>query len=198
MKSLYSSLMALCFAALFSGCSHPIKIAPDSTKLPVANAQSKVNASVGYFISEENRALRVTTPAGGGDSVTYAPYADLEPGLKQVLGNVFSAVYLVQDTKDQSFLKSNNISYIFKPTITTNSSSRNHFFWPPTDFSVTLECSATDAALKPVWSTTVKADNDLLSVKEIIKDHGLSGKSAATKALSQLQIQLQSAQEFRK
>lgn len=198
MNSLHSGLMALSVAVLCGGCAHPITIAPDLTRLTPDNAQPKIEKSVGYYISEQNKALRVTTPAGGGDSVEYAPYADLEPGLYRVLSNVFSAAYVVKDVKDLAFLQSKNIAWVFTPTLTTNSSSRNSFFWPPTDFSVTIDCTAADASQQQVWQTTVKADGDLIAVKEILKDHGLAGKSAAAKALTQFQGRLQAAPEFRK
>jgi hypothetical protein len=198
MTSIQNSLLALSIAVVCGGCAHPITIAPDLARITPDQTQQKIEKSVGYFISEQNKALRVTTPGGGGDSVEYAPYADLESGLYRVLSNVFGSVHMIKDTKDQAFLDSKNITWVFTPTITTNSSSRNSFFWPPTDFSVTLDCAAANAAKVEVWKTSIKADNDVIAVKEILKEHGLAGKSAATKALSQLQTQLQTAPEFRK
>ncbi|HNB42584.1 MAG TPA: hypothetical protein PLX21_13565 [Rhodocyclaceae bacterium] len=198
MKTMHNTIMALSAAVLLGGCAHSINITPDSAKLASTQAQTKIDKVVGYYISEPNKALEVTTPAGGGDSVKYKPYADLEAGLQQALVNVFANAYPIKDIKDQAFLQGKDIAWVFTPTLTTNSSSRNNFFWPPTDFSVTIECTAVDAAQKPVWQTTVKADNDVVAVNAVIKDHGLAGKSAAEKALRQLQNQLQAAPEFRK
>lgn len=198
MNVLRITLLMLSSTVFISGCAHPITIAPDLSKLPREQTQSKIERSVGYYISEQNKAVEVTTPAGGGDSVKYKPYADLEPGLYRVLSNVFTSVYPIKDTKDQAYLQSNNIAWIFTPTLTTNSSSRNHFFWPPTDFNLIIECTAADPTLKLVWQTSVKADNDVIAVKEILKDHGLAGKSAAEKALLHLQTQIQAASEFQK
>jgi hypothetical protein len=63
---------------------------------------------------------------------------------------------------------------------------------------MTLNCAATDTGQQPVRQTTINATGDLIAVKEILKDHRLVGKSAAEKALIQLQNQLQAAPEFRK
>lgn len=198
MKYLNGGLMALSLAVFLGGCAHPITISPNITKLQAASMQTKIDKSVGYYISEGNRALSVTTPAGGGDSVKYTPYADIESGLYAVLSNVFSNAYVVKDPKDRAFLQSKNISWIFTPTITTDSSSRNSFFWPPTDFTVTLDCIAADGSQQEVWRTHASANNDLIAVKETIKDHGLAGGSATEKALLQLQEQIVAAPEFRK
>jgi hypothetical protein len=198
MKSFFAGLLAIATALALGGCAHPITITPDLAKLPTESSQAKIDKAVGYYISEQNRALKVVTPAGGGDKVEYAPYADLESGLYRVLYNTFSAAYPVKYLQDQAFLKSKNIAWVFTPTITTNSSSRNSFFWPPTDFSVTIDVVSTDAAQQPVWKETIKADNDVIAVKDTLKEHGLAGRVAAEKALKMLQEKIQAAPEFRK
>lgn len=181
-----------------TGCAHPISIAPDLNSLNQNPGTTPIAKTVGYFISAEDRAKRVTTPAGGGDSVEYAPYADLEPGLYRTLGNVFSNVFVVKDLKDAEYLKSNNISIVFVPKIETTSSSRNHFFWPPTDFGVTMECKAVNAQGTQIWNTTVKTDGGLIPVKEILGDFGLAGKRASSEALKALATQMRSAPELSK
>ncbi len=196
MKSLRGALLVFAVAALCSGCAHQISISPNLGRIASDVVQPKIEKSVGYFISAQNRALEVTTPGGGGDSVRYLPYADLETGLARVLSNVFSAAYAVKDVKDQAYLQSKDITWIFTPTITTTSSSRNAFFWPPTDFSVSIDCVAADAAQHEIWKTTVTADGGLIAVSEIIKDHPLAAKTASEKALSALQMQIQGAPVF--
>lgn len=199
MIPLRNTLIAISFAVFCCACAHSITIPPDLNNLTPDEKNPKIEKAVGYYISEKNRTLKVTTPAGGGDSVEYAPYKDLEPGFYRVLSNVFSSVYVVNDTEDLSFLQSKNITWIFTPVITTNSSSRNPFFWPPTDFTVTVDCKAVDSTdQKVVWETTIKEDSDLIAVKKIIKDYGLAGKSAAAKALMQFQDQLHAAAVFHK
>jgi len=197
MKPIHGGLIALAFAFLLGGCAHPISISPNITKLQGVATQGRIDKSVGYFISEPNKALSVTTPAGGGDSVRYSPYTDLESGLYAVLANVFNNVYPVKDIHDQAYLQDKGISWIFTPTITTSSSSRNNFFWPPTDFTVTIACVAADGAQHEVWRAAVTADNDVIAVNEVLHDQGLAGRLAAEKSLRQLQQQIEAAPVFR-
>lgn len=188
--------VTLVIVAVITGCAHPISIAPDLNSLKQNSNISPIPKTVGYYISPEDRAKRVTTPAGGGDSVEYAPYADLEPGIYRTLGNIYTNVFVVKDLKDHAYLKSKEISMIFVPKIETTSSSRNHFFWPPTDFGVTLECSALDSQGVKLWSATVKTDGGLIPVKEILNDFGLAGRRASAEALKALEIQIRAAPEL--
>jgi len=181
-----------------AGCAHQIRIVPDPSELAPGASAGRIDRKVGYYISPENRARVVESPAGGGDRVSYAPYADLEPGLSRVLQNVFSQVSAVNDIKDTGFLRDNGISLVFVPTITTTSSSRNGFFWPPTDFSVSLECLALDAQGLEVWRKSVAADGGLIAVSVILKEHGLAGRRAAENALKKLQTELIEAPELRR
>ena len=48
----------------------------------------------------------VTTKGGGGDKVTYHPYAESEPALNQVLSNVFTKVVSLSATNDKAELES--------------------------------------------------------------------------------------------
>ncbi len=179
-----------------SGCAHKIDIVPTMTSITKGPSSPVIDTAVGYYISAENRALEVTTRAGGGDSVKYTPYADLEPGLNLVLSNVFSATYRIENINDMDFIREKNITWIFTPTIMTTSSSRNAFFWPPTDFTVTINCIATDNNQLQVWNSTVQADGDLIPVSEILKDFGLAGRSAAANALRKLLDELIAAPVF--
>lgn len=183
---------------VLGGCAHKVTVVPDATRLIMAGNQSSIQKPVGYFISEQNRVKHVITPAGGGDKIEYAPYADFEPGLATVLRNVFGTVHTIKDLNDKEFLQKNNISWVFTPTLVTDSSSRNAFFWPPTDFSVNLECVATDIAHQPVWKTSISAKNNVVSVNEVKKKFGLAGEKAMEEALIVLQAQISSAPEFRK
>ena len=196
--SMRSGLTAIGLAVFIGGCAHPITIAPNTDQLARDEAKPRIEKQVAYYISAPNRALRVTTPAGGGDSVSYLLYADLEAGLVRVLGNVFAGVFAIQNPQDKEFLRSKNISYVFTPTITTTSSSRNAFFWPPTDFSVKITCTATDSQEAEVWNVAVQADGGLLAVKETLTDHGIAAKRAAENALKKLQIEIEAAPVFRK
>jgi hypothetical protein len=193
LKLLGFSLVLAC-----AGCAHSIAIAPDQAVLASGQAEAKIDKRVGYFISAENRAKKAATPAGGGDRVRYAPYADLEAGLHRVLSNVFSQVSVIKDIKDTTFIREGDINLVFVPTIETDSSSRNHFFWPPTDFSVSIDCLALDGDGREIWRKTVKADGGLIPVSQILKERGLAGRRAAENALKQLQEELAKAPELRR
>ena len=199
MKNLSKIAMTMLAAMLLAlaGCAHNIRIVPDSSALAADASTAKIDRKVGYYISPENRIKVVETPAGGGDQVSYTPYADLEAGLNQVLSNVFAEVSVIKDIKDADFLRNNNISFVFVPTIDTTSSSRNNFFWPPTDFSVSLECLAVDSQGREVWKKSVKADGGLIAVKVILNERGLAGRRAAENALKLLQNELLKAPELR-
>lgn len=190
--------ITLGIVALITACAHPINIAPDLNSLKPSDNVSPINKTVGYYISPEDRAKRVTTPAGGGDSVEYAPYVDLEPGIYRTLGNVYSNVLVVKDLKDKEYLSSKQISLVFVPKIETTSSSRNSFFWPPTDFEVTMECTALDNQGTKVWGNTVKATGGLIPVKEILNDFGLAGRRASAEALKALEAQIRATPELTK
>lgn len=196
-KTLRNVFIAIGIGVL-SGCAHDITISPDLNKIAASSSQAPIGKPVGYYISAQDKALRVITPAGGGDKVEYAPYADFEAGLAKVLSNVFGSAQPVKDAKDQADLQSKNIAWVFTPTLTTNSSSRNSFFWPPTDFTVTLNCTAANSSQQQVWQTNISSSNDVIAVNDTLHDHGLAGKKAMEKALSQLQDQLLSAEQFRK
>ena len=126
-----------------AGCAHPIKITPNINDIDRKDV-SKIDKSVGYYISEADRGLSVITPGGAGDKVEYTPYKDLEPALQKVLSNMFQRVHKITSLQDSAFIKANDISYIFFPKIETNSSSTALLTWMATDFTVKLDCKAID------------------------------------------------------
>ncbi|HLO78001.1 MAG TPA: hypothetical protein VK196_16220 [Magnetospirillum sp.] len=191
-------LLAVGLVLVCGACSHPIVIAPDLSQLPRQDGASKVDKKVGLHIPRDKRELRVKTPGGGGDNVDYTPYADLEPGLYRTLSNVFSLVVMVDDPHNSERLKMDGITYVFTPAITTTSSSRNIMFWPPTDFSVTIACTATDSGASVVWSSSVAGDGGLIPVSDILKDFGLAGRRASANSLLRLESEIRAASIFRK
>ena len=96
------------------------------------------------------------------------------------------------------YLRDKDVSFVFIPAITTESSSRNNRFWPPTDFTVSLECVATDGQPREVWKKAVRAEGDLMAVKKTFSDHGIAGRSAVENALKLLQTELETAAVFRR
>ena len=190
-------VLGLFVAVACAGCAHTIKIVPDQTVLTPHPEAEAIDKRVGYFISAENLAKVVTTSAGGGDRVKYLPYTDIETGFSRVLSNVFMEVVAVKDINDINFTWENKIDIVFVPVIETESWSRNIFFWPPTDFSVTIQCVALDRNGTEIWETSVHADGGLIAVSVILGEHGLAGRRATENALQKLQLELEKASELR-
>ena len=68
----------LSIALILGGCAHPITIAPDIASVGIVK-QRKSSKSIGYYFAESAE-KEVTTAGGGGDSIRYKPYKDLETG----------------------------------------------------------------------------------------------------------------------
>ena len=66
----------------------------------------------------------VTSKGGGGDKITYHPYAESEPALNQVLSNIYTKVVALSAINDKAELENKQIAYVFTPVITTTSSPR--------------------------------------------------------------------------
>jgi hypothetical protein len=170
--------VVLLFIPLFLiGCAHKINLTPPLNTLALKGI-NPVGKNVGYYISPEDKAKEVVTPGGGGDKVKYTPYADLEPALKQALDNIFADVKPVESLENKAFLDDNGISYVFIPKFTTDSSSSSAFTWPPTDFSISMSCTANDAAGNKVWESTVEG-NGKAEFSEFKHDLSLSARRAA-------------------
>lgn len=177
-----------------TGCAHPIVIAPPTHNLePKAGPVS--NKNVAYFISRENREKQVITAGGGGDKVSYYPYKDLETAYYKSLSGVFGRVYTLDSLNNTDYLRANNISFVFVSTIETDSSSTGVFTWPPTDFSITLDTTATDPDGKRIWANRVTGKGHA-EYQEFMSDFPLSSKRAAEQAFKLLQEALIGATEF--
>lgn len=178
-------LSAVLSFLLLTACAHPIVITPNMGELH-ANGVNKVDKVVGYYIPAAERDKRVESPGGGGDRLSYTPYKDLEPALQKTLANVFRDVHAVTSLEDRAFLKANNISYVFVPKIETDSSSDSAFTWPPTKFTVSLDCAALDANGREIWRKTTKQTGEA-TFGEFKTDLPLAAKRAAVKAFQELQ-----------
>ena len=177
------------------GCAHSINITPAAGSIDTSGV-SRINKNVGYYISPEDLARAVVTGAGGGDKVTYFPYKESEPVLKQVLLNTFGEVHALKSLGDSEFIASKNISFIFVPTITTDSSSRSSWIWPPSDFIVSLNCRATDPLGGVVWEAKVTGEAHM-RLPDVARDHSLAGKEAIKNAFFELQQKILSVEAFR-
>lgn len=174
---------------LLVGCAHPISMAPKMPTLGAKQPSQKISKNVGYYISEEDRQREVTTPGGGGDKVRYFPYRDIEPALYQMLSSTFNDVHALKSPNDKDVINAKNITYVLVPRIETTSSSNSAFTWPPTNFTVSLECRALSPAGAVVWTTTAKGEGKA-TFGEFRSDFSLSARRASEQALLELQKQI--------
>lgn len=191
----FSRVAVVAATLLAAGCAHQINITPPLNTLD-GNNVSKVDKTVGYYISPADRAKEVITPGGGGDKVKYLPYQESEPALNKVLSNTFTKVVSIPSLDDKQFIASNKIAYIFVPSIETDSSSESAFTWPPTKFSVTLDCKAVDPSGATAWQKKVKGEGQA-AFDEFKHDFSLSARRASKNAFQNLQQEISSAKEFR-
>jgi hypothetical protein len=170
-------------AVLATGCAHQIEINPDMANInQVENKSEKV---VGYYIAEENKTKKVTTPGGGGDKITYQPYRDIESAFYTVLANKYKDVYSVKSLSESDFINEKGISLIFVPEIETNSSSDSLMTWPATDFTIKLTCKAMAANGELVWEKTVESAGHA-EFDEFKSDFSLSARRASEQAINLL------------
>ncbi|MBU1360649.1 MAG: hypothetical protein KKC79_07425 [Gammaproteobacteria bacterium] len=106
-------------------------------------------------MSDGDRAKQVTSPGGGGDSISYYPYRDLEKAIREALRSVYQEVSTVQSPTDARAAPGSEIDLIFVPTIKTTSHSPSALTWPPTEFNTEITCSVQDASGQEI--ATIKA-----------------------------------------
>jgi hypothetical protein len=188
-------LAVFAVALLVVGCAHRINISPPLNTLE-AGTVTRIDKTVGYYISTADRAKEIVTPGGGGDKVKYQPYEESEPALKQVLTNVFSKVVPIPSLDDKQFITTNEIVLIFVPSIATDSSSDSAFTWPPTRFTVTLDCRAVDRAGATIWQKQVKGEGKA-EFSEFKHDFSLAARRASKEAFINLQSEISRAPELR-
>jgi hypothetical protein len=186
----------LALAIALAGCAHPITLTPDNHAIAAAKVEQSPR-NVGYYLSAENRDKEFVTLGGGGDKVSHHPYRDLEPGLYLVLSNVFANVTSLKSANDAETIRNKNISFVFVPTVVPASSSDGVLTWPPTNFSINIDCVAYDATGKQIAVTSVQGLG-LATFSEFTKmGYGLAGQRAATDALLKLQDALGKSPEFK-
>lgn len=163
--------------ALLGGCAHQIAINPIDTPTRAEAALSPKHAA--YVLNDADRAQQVYTPGGGGDKVSYFPYRDLEKSLRDALRAVYRDVVVVKSATDATAIQANNVAFVFKPAITTASSSDSLLTWPPTRFTINLECvvTAPDGTALARFRVTGEGQAEFSEFKN---DFGLAGRRAAS------------------
>lgn len=180
----FKTLLTILCIAVIAGCAHPIVISPDFAAVRTS-ATPAIAKKAGYYISEEDRAREVTTPGGGGDKVRYFPYRDLEAGLYKVLGCTFASIARLDKPQDADALRAEGIVLVVTPKITTNSSSDSMLTWPPTSFSVELQCRVTDPVGTELVQTRIVGFGNA-DFSEFKSDFSLAAKRASADALNKL------------
>ena len=186
-----ASLLAAC--AALSGCAHMINITPPLNTIS-GEGITRSNKVVGYYISAEQRARLVTTPGGGGDKVSYKPYAEAEPALNQMLQNLYAQVIPLGSMTDAA-IADKHIAFVFTPDIQTTSSSSSALTWPPTNFTITIVCKATDPAGASAWQGSVTGTG-VAEYSEFKHDFSLAARRAAKDGFNKLQAKLAEAGEL--
>jgi len=189
---IYIQSIIVLLALLVTGCAHQIEINPDMAN--INQAENKSEKIVGYYISDENKKRKVTSPGGGGDKITYLPYSDLESAFYTALSSKYKDVYSVKSLDESDFINEKGISLIFVPEIETNSSSDSLMTWPATDFSIKLTCKAIDANGELVWEKTVESAGHA-EFDEFKSDFSLSARRASEQAINLLVEELNNITE---
>lgn len=189
-------LLIVAAVSLLGACAHPITMTADPAALKPA-AERRIPITVGYWITPDDRAREVTTPGGGGDKVRYFPYRDLESGLYQTLNGVFQDARRLDGPPTAERLAAAGIQAVLVPRLTTQSSSDSILTWPPTAFSIELECRILDARGTDVGAARVTGFGNA-TFSEFRSDFSLAAKRAATDVLNRLADTLPTHEAFRR
>lgn len=184
-------------AVMVAGCAHQMTVRPDIAALAVPAGATRIPKDVGLYISPENRAKEVTTPGGGGDKVSYQPYADMETGLYKVLGNTFQNVDLLSTLSDVNSIAEHSLTLIAIPEITTTSSSNAVFTWMATDLTVHISCKFTDVEGREVATVSATGAGHA-EFSELKADFSAAGERASRDALEKLQAAILQSDALRK
>ncbi|PIF28281.1 hypothetical protein CLU86_3770 [Acidovorax sp. 62] len=187
----------LALTLILGGCAHPISMAPNLEAVKATPDQNLLAKKVGYHISAASQTLEVTTPGGGGDKVRYFPYRDIEPGLYKALGTVFRDVTKIKNPGDLAEVQTSGIQLLITPEITTNSSSESAFTWPPTSFTVVLNCQLKDNQGKTLDTVRVEGVGKA-EFAEFKANFSLAAVRASEDALKKLTVALRQSKALAK
>ena len=196
----FRSFLAFSIATLLGGCAvpmpHVLPIVIVPTQTPARYAESLLNKNVAYVLSESDRSKEVWDYMSMLNHVGYFPNRDLEKGIRDALRAVYADVYVIRSTKDTNAIKSKNISYIFIPEISTNSSASFSGPTLPTKFNIEVSFNVTDADGELVSRIQAKGTG-AAEVSEIGRDWGLAGQRAANNFSENLRKAVSADQKLR-
>lgn len=187
MKFIKALFAVMVVSSLF-GCAHQIAISPNTAKIErQPSSPPKIKANVGLILSADLSNIEITSPGGGGDSVRYFPYRDIEAAYQIMLLNVFEKVTKIKSTDEIKGLPKEDIKFIIEPTIVTNSGSTGFFTWAPTNFTVDLTSNIRDLTGKTIGNPRAVGNGQVDFILDMNGDYGLAGRLAMEDALLKMQ-----------
>ena len=196
-RRLFVAAASVVAVVAVTGCAHPISISPKTNASAPAPAATKIAKSVAYVVTPADMALEVTSPGGGGDKVKYQPYRDLDASFYASLSTVFKDVTKASSVDEAKSLAAKGVQVVIVPTITTTSSSESPFTWPPTKFSVTLNCTATNPEGQPITQISVTG-HGAAEFDEFKADFSLAARRASQAAFDSLTKALAESEALRR
>jgi hypothetical protein len=175
--------IAISFSLLLESCAHQINISPNLNSIRSIDSSKKIDKKIGYYFVE-NKEKEVVTPGGGGDSVKYKPYKEIEDGIKKILTNTFNSVASLNSELESD---KNDVDLLAEIKITTTSFSSSSMTWPPTQFGVNLNCDIKDLNGDVLTNIQAKGEGYSEYSEWFLADKGLSGKRASEDALNKFQ-----------
>ncbi len=187
--------IATCLAGsiILAGCAHPISI--EAKSVPNREAQWSPK-KVAYVMTEADRKKEVTTQGGGGDKISYHPYRDFERALRAALASVYTDVSVVTSASDAAAIQASGASFVYRPEISTTSSSPSPFTWPPTKFSVNVLVEIFDPQATLVARLQVTGNGNA-EWEEFKSDFGLAGRRAVEDAARALVNEIKHTESLR-
>lgn len=182
MKKLLGATLLLALA----GCAHNIKI---SSQAPTSTTSQKSKTPVGYYISTADKNLKVTTPGGGGDKVSYQLTKDMEFGFYGALTNSYDTVTVLENSHDAAQIKSLGLSLIFEPKFSSTSSGSSLLTWPADKFSITVNCKVFDKAGSLILDKNFVGKGEVTNA-QALSDFAAAANAAAVDVLAQLKKEL--------
>lgn len=179
-------LLCLLSVVLISGCAHNIKVTPDQA---AASTQAKSKTVVGYYISAADKAVKSTTPGGGGDKVSYQLTKDMEYGFFNALNDAYTTVKVLEASHDAQKMKAEGVSLVFEPKFTSTSSGSSLLIWPADKFSITVQCKAYNQAGDLILDKSFTGQGAATN-SELMANFALAANRAATDVIAQVRKEL--------
>lgn len=180
-------IFALSALLLLAGCAHNIKITPQGVT-PPTTAKSKT--PVGYYIPADVKKLKVTTPGGGGDKVSYELTNDMEFGFYNTLSNAYETVKVLDGSHEAAQIKSQGLSLVFEPKFGSTSSGSSLMTWPADNFTISIICKAYNSSGVLVFDKTLTGSGQVAS-SEALKNFSAAANKAADDVLRQLKHEIE-------